>query len=125
MTDGRIADQRSEIGKRWNGLLRRPALAPRRNAWSLLDGQVSPDASTRSVLELARSITSEGEARRCFITGISVWPPARYFASLPLENSAAASSTEEGGDRLSRTYWFSSQPWIACQTRSGVAVVQA
>ncbi len=39
---------------------------------------------------------ADGEASRCFITGSRVWPPARYFASEPLANSAAASSTEEG-----------------------------
>jgi hypothetical protein len=45
---------------------------------------------------LARSITSDGCASRCFITGSSVWPPARYLASLPLANREAASSTLEG-----------------------------
>src|SRR5260370_32114168 len=43
-----------------------------------------------------RPIKSDGGARRCFITGINVWPPARYFASAPFAKRAAASSTEEG-----------------------------
>src|ERR1700745_4287624 len=59
---------------------------------------VSPETSTpTSSLILPRSITSEGEASRCFITGIRVWPPERYLASLPLPNRLAASSTEGGG----------------------------
>ena len=40
-------------------------------------------------------ITSLGAARRCFITGSRVCPPARYFASAPLANCVAASSTLE------------------------------
>jgi len=58
---------------------------------------VSPVAlmPLRSAMRVT-SMRSEGEASRCFMVGISVWPPARYRPSLAPEKSLAASARLDG-----------------------------
>jgi hypothetical protein len=45
---------------------------------------------------LPMSISAEGEARRCFMVGSSVCPPARILASSDLASSEAACRTVLG-----------------------------
>ena len=44
----------------------------------------------------AKSISTGGLARRCFMVGISVWPPASSLASLVPASSLAASASDCG-----------------------------
>jgi hypothetical protein len=70
---------------------------PSTSAWRVIAPMVSVLPSllipARSLID-ARSMMSEGDARRSFIVCTSVWPPASSFAS-PLQ-SAAASAREVG-----------------------------
>ena len=45
---------------------------------------------------LARSTTTLGLLRRCFSTGMKVWPPARAFASMSPPKVATADAISAG-----------------------------
>ena len=90
----RIADALGERGQGGNRLMDRGAgrdLGMARHRAD--DDRVALAADAGELGDLPRSMIALGEARRCFIVGSSVWPPASSLASLSAASCATAAET--------------------------------
>ena len=98
MAHRRIADQAGEMRERRDVLLARPPRSRPRHAaswrrWRASGPGISMPVSPSTLRQVDECF---GPARRSFMVGISVWPPARSFASSCLPSRLAACRTVAG-----------------------------